>query len=165
MPISVKIFESIFNLNSASNSFNKDSSNQFSSNRFLKSVTIWFDEKRASEIPYLSFLTSFVMLNWTVNEILSEQSFKKSRCSRLTSRGFILKCQNIDSKWLGFDIGKGLRTKSSMLKLMINHFCQFIKFQRATKLIFKLTKFEATPSKSRGNCLEADQSTWTVRVW
>ena len=121
MPISVKIFESIFNLNSASNSFNNDSSNQFSSNRFLKSVTIWFDEKRASEIPYLSFWTSFVMLNWTVNEILSEQSFKKSRCSTLTSRGFILKCQNIDSKWLEFDIGKGLRTKSSM-KLMINHF-------------------------------------------
>lgn len=121
MPISVKIFESIFNLNSASNSFNNNSSNQFSSNRFLKSVTIWFNEKRASEIPYLSFLTSFVMLNWTVNEILSEQSFKKSRCSRLTSRGFILKCQNIDSKWLEFDIGKGLRTKSSM-KLMINHF-------------------------------------------
>ena len=107
MPISVKIFESIFNLNSASNSCINDSSycNQFSIDFYNHS-----DLAKIEKFNIWGFWQVFTILNWTVNEILSEQSFKKSR-SQLTSRLWLSNVKN-EWKWLEFDIGDALLLNS-----------------------------------------------------
>jgi len=78
-------------------------------------------------------------------------------------------CQSNHSKNHAVD-DHTLNQACNMLKISAaetdeSSFICFIKFGKPLTCIFKVTNIVAILSKSRGNCLETDQSTWTVRGW